>query len=506
MILRFNIFLIILLLRTFLISAQNITLSKEFVKINGTEAHVASTPDTLVVNMSGFANNLRLVTTFPFELSIDGTNYNDSLIISNSQSNINIPVYIRTLPNQNEIVYRSTISFQDGIFSLNRKVYLLSISTPDSKVITTCSWNLKWFGAPTNCGCDTSLSRRNATSMLKEIDADVIALQEVVSIAQLEKMTADLGPKYSYVVSGYGSQITDTNAAGYANVQKLAYVFNNQKLTKQGVFGLLRSTYPVQQGNGSPYYYFASGRWPYTLSLKVNSTNEVFEFVNLHAKAFASSTDHNRRAGGAKIMTDSLNAHLPNAKIIILGDYNDLLEGATTNGFTTSPYDYLMDNGFKGITLPSQFPGETTYLGSTPSLIDNYVVSNEAYPSYIPNATVILREADFSIPNFKNTTSDHLPVLSFFRINTTTEISDQKIERSFSLVQPNQQELRIIVPELYSKQIKITIFSFDGKQIFQKTYNQTKRIVEQFPELQNGLYLVQIQSDQVHETHTWSIH
>lgn len=504
MLLRIN--LIILLLSSSLFChAQNISLSKEFVKLKGTEANVPSDNDTLIVNINGFTNNMRMVTTFPFELSKDGTNFNDSLLIPLSQSGINIPVYIRTLPNQNNIVYRGKISFQDGIFSLADKVYVVGTSILETKSVSTCSWNLKWFGSPTYCSCDTALSRQNTTTILKEIDADVIALQEVVSIPQLQQLVTDLGPKYNYVIAGYGSQIHSTSSPGYASTQKLAYIYNQHKLTNQGTYGLLQTTYPNQQGASSPYYYFASGRWPYGLSVKLKNSSEEFEFINMHAKAFAGSNEHNRRAGGALKMADSLNAHLPNAKIIVMGDYNDLIEGSITSGFTTSPYNYLFNNGFTGITLPSQYPGESTYIGSSASLIDNYVVSNEAYPSYVPNSTVILREADYAINNFKSTTSDHLPVLAYFKTNIAAAVNQYELKNKFILVQPNGTKLFIQNSDFSQQQIAVSVFSLEGKNIFSKSYASNEQIIERLDFLKKGLYFVQIQSGKNIEMHKWLV-
>ncbi len=484
-----------------IVVGQHITLSKSFAKITGTSLSVPSAVDSVIINFTGFANDVNVTTVSPFQVSIDGANFTDSLVLPLSMSGTNVLVFIRTLPNQNDETYRAEVRFKDGAFLLNDRIYLIGSSILPSQAITACTWNIKWFGSPTYCSCDTALSRMNATTILKELDADVIALQEIVSIPQLQKVTSSLGAKYSYVIADYGSQVQSSNSSGYQAAQKLAYIYNSQKLQKISDFGLLRSTYPALQGITSPYYYYASGRWPYGLKLKVLSTNEEFHFFNIHGKAFAGSAEHNRRVGGAIEMADELNATLPNSKIVITGDFNDLLEGAISTGFTVSPYDYMFKNNFKGITLPSLFPGQGSYVGSSSSLIDNYVVSDRAYYAYVPNSTIILKEVDLTTPNFKNTTSDHLPVLSSFWVSTTTNLNERSITKNnFTIVQPNKS---LLIQGKENKVRKVTIHSLDGKLLFSKSYSSSEKIEEALHDIAKGVYVINIQAEDKVETQKW---
>ncbi|QLH44372.1 MAG: hypothetical protein HWD58_01315 [Bacteroidota bacterium] len=57
------------------------------------------------------------------------------------------------------------------------------------------------------------------------------------------------------------------------------------------------------------------------------SIYDTLILANIHAKASATITDYNRRLCGAQWMTDNLNALFPNRKRLIVGDYNDYLEG-----------------------------------------------------------------------------------------------------------------------------------------------------------------------------------
>ncbi len=499
MTIRSTVFIFLLFCFTNNSFGQAVSVQKNFVKIASTQTGVASAIDTVDINFTGFSNGMKLVVPFPFQVSIAGLSFSDSLTVPQSLSGTTFPIYIRTLPNQNDQTFRGDLSFYDGVNPLSERIYLIGNSINVNQSISTCTWNIKWFGLPNYCNCDTNLSRTNVTTILKELEADVIALQEIVSVEQLKQVVWDMGPQYAYVMAPYSSQIQSSSTVAYQTAQKQAYIYNAQKLQFFGDSGLLSNTYPSQLGSSSPYYYFASGRWPYGLKLKVISTGETFHFYNIHGKAFSGSTEHNRRAGGALKMTDELNSTLPNSKIVVLGDFNDLLEGAISTGFSLSPYSYMLTNGFTGITLPSAFPGETTYLGSTASLIDNYAVSQRALGAYIPNSAIILREADWAIPSFKSTTSDHLPVLANFSTSLTTDIEDIKKVDQFSV--RNNLSNELLIEGKIESERTLEIYSIDGKLLRTMQFAAYEKMRKSLNNFSSGIYILKVGANQYYETH-----
>lgn len=151
--------------------------------------------------------------------------------------------------------------------------------------------------------------------------------------------------------------------------------------------------------------------------------------------------------------------------------------------------------------MPSLFPGEITYIASPGSLIDNVCVSDQAYPSVIPNATIILREADFSIDNFKSTTSDHLPIITYLRTNTVTRTTDVIKDKLYSLVNP-ANGLQIKVPNQFKNiHSSIQLTDISGKKLWSKEYIFESQITEEINFLQPGIYLVTIHNEQHAEAH-----
>lgn len=488
--------------------AQSLNLSKSFLYIGDNKITEPSTLDSLNLTFTNFSNNLLLVTNYPFEMSLDGISFNDSLSIPLTQSGVNQQIILRINALQNNIVFRQSIKFYDGNIPINKKVYLMASSIDGSNSLKIVNWNMRYFGSPSNCACDTALAVSNAKSIINELKADVYAIEEMVSIPELQHLAASLGQNYHYLLADYCSLIDNDALPGYQSCQKQAFIYNAEKITSKGLYPLAKSTYPAQQNSSSPYWFFASGRWPSVFKAEINSTvnQETFFITNIHAKAYATADDHNRRASASLVMADTFNTYFPNEKIIIVGDYNDLLEGAITSGFTVSPYQYMFNNGFIGLSLPSLYPGEYTYIGSTNSLIDNLVVNNTALNSYIPNSFTILHEADYSIPNFKNTTSDHLPVLSFFKTNTSIGTENViKNTKKFVLLNPSNKELHLKIPEDFvNKEMNIKLLSMDGRVIISEKIISNQAIwKKEFSQISSGMYFVLIQGKNISESHTW---
>ena len=493
---KFYLYFLLLLLGWGVCEAQSITFSKKLIKTTSVSAVLPSANDTVLVTYQAFNNPPKFVTTAPFEISVDGINYNDTISLTSGGSG-NTPVYIRSNFSNIDQTSRAEIKVLDNNFILNNRMYVIGNSIPSNQTISMTTWNIKWFGLPAQCGCDTTVARENVTDIMLELRSDIFALQEISNESTLQKVVSDLGSNYDYVISDYCSQVQNPSTTGYSTCQKLAYVFNKNKVDRINQFGLLRSTFPAQQGSSSPYYYFASGRWPFVMTLVPKNSMDTLRLVNIHGKAFAGTSEHNRRAGGAIKMTDSLNTLFANKKVVVLGDYNDMLEGATTIGFTISPYDYMLNNGFVGITRPSLFPGQKTYASSSGNIIDNFVFSNTAHSDYLPNSTLILEEVDEAIFNFSSSTTDHYPVLSHIRINQNTSLPTAKTPNDFVLIQPNGKELFIQFNKKIVGKVEVTVMSLEGKQIFKKELMNKILLKEDFSHLPDGLYIISVKTKNI---------
>ncbi|HOZ50904.1 MAG TPA: choice-of-anchor J domain-containing protein [Chitinophagaceae bacterium] len=496
------------------ITDGSLFLSKKFINVGQTSAGLPSASSPLAFTMSGGITSFTASVQSPFEISSDGINYNTQLNYNPSISGNTQFVYLRINPNIDDKVYRSELRFILNGNILSEDVKLLGTSLPDDKTLRVYTWNMRWFGDPGSCSCDTNEARLNATQILKDINADIYCLQEVVSASQIGLITSSLGPKYSYIVSPYCSFATSTSSSNYGTGQKLAYIYNTDKIENLGTFGLLASTYPSDTSTNSGYYCFASGRFPFVLKAKLklkNGLSDSIIFSNIHAKAISDIASYNRRECGAIKMTDSLNSLFPNNKIIVLGDYNDYLEGTTVSSLSTSPYQYMLNHGFEGITLPSKYPNQTTYVGSFNNIIDNICMSNNLNPSYPDSSCFIFSEVENYINNYSSSTSDHLPVISYFKFNfnyatNMDEVNANLRSNLFSIQNPSTHSLNLFLSDGLSEKIKLNVYDITGKLVFRQTLiKASKHLQINLNHLHRGMYIVEIDDGSRHEVKKWMV-
>ncbi len=492
------------------ISDGNLSLPKKFINAGQAGVGSSSNPVAFTFNVTTSANSVDLGVPFPFEISKDGNLFSTNLNYTSSIINgISQTAYVRIAPNVADKVYRNNINFSINGNPLNESIQILGTSLPDDKTLRVFNWNMRWFGDPSNCSCDTNLARINATQVMKDANADIYCLQEIVNVNQLATLTASLGPKYNYVVSPFCSGVTSPSSGFYASCQKLAYIYNTDKIDNLGSFGLLSSTYPADT---SAYYCFSSGRFPlmFKAKLKLISGNaDTVIFANIHAKASSTISDYNRRVCSTQKMTDSLNALFPGKKVIVIGDYNDYLVGSFVVGQTVSPYQYLLNAGYTGITLPSNFVGQTTYIGSTDHIIDNVVISNSMNPSYADSSCFIFSEAENYIESYGTTTSDHIPVMSYFKFNFPNglkEVQPSTGYNYFNIVNPSSSTLEIYSDYFKNKHCKLRIFDITGKMVFMKEINFTQDYyIETLGGIQSGMYWVEVSNGQIHSILKWMV-
>jgi endonuclease/exonuclease/phosphatase family metal-dependent hydrolase len=476
----------------------DIVVGKKFINAGDAAAGNYSNAQTFTFTKNTISGSLLIKCNSPFELSNDNVNFSNQISYSNSAGGLEQTVYVRINPNISNKVYRDKIWFEYNAITLAPTILVLGTSIPDDKSLRVCNWNILWFGDGINCNCDTSLSRKNAARIMKDIDADLYCLQEVVSVPQLEALKNELGDDYSYVVSPYGSFALNPLSQDYDEAQKLAYIYKTSKIQNAASYGLLASTYPTLSGSTSPYNCFSSGRYPFMMHAKVvleNGNLDTMYFANIHAKAGGGTSDYDRRKCAAEAMTDSLLTLFPSRKVAVVGDFNDYLEGTSVSSQSVSPYQYLLNQGYSGITLASLFPNQTTYVYSSDHIIDNVVVSPQAKNIYIDSSTFIFKEVLSYIPNFESTTSDHLPVVSFFSFDFPNSISTQRSIQNidFTLVNPTHQELIFQFENIFRDATQIKVFDITGKILWSEIMILNKsRVNISLPNFSEGLYLIEV--------------
>ena len=282
-------------------------------------------------------------------------------------------------------------------------------------VFKITNWNTEWLGCVENGPKDEDLQINNVASAMRSIDADIYCIQEVSNTASnpsIETLVSLLG-------SGQWAGTIVPSNTGDCN-QRQGIIYKKSKV--QLVSSLELNNGNTAQGN-SYYYNWSSGRYPalYNVNLVAGNTLVPVSFVNIHAKAEdGDAMSYTRRLGGSEALKTLLDGASYNTKnLIIIGDFNDYLAGTSSSACecTVSPYENFMDDEshYTGITNNIN-DANTTW--ETHPIIENIIISNELADNYVQNSTAQEIAVSRAISNYRNTTSDHLPVSATFRFST----------------------------------------------------------------------------------------
>jgi len=263
--------------------------------------------------------------------------------------------------------------------------------------ITT--WNTEWLSCSINGPTDEQLQVNNVAKVIKALDVDVVALQEVgtsSAYSTIDTLVRRLGNEW-------GGSIIPWSADNCSQNQGIIY----KKSKIQFVSASLMS-------NAGTSYNWSSGRFPvlYNLNLVVGNSTVPVALINIHAKAMSDESSYARRKAASLSLKALLDGNSYNTKnVILLGDFNDYLAGTQCSSCSPaeSPYKNFVDDtqNYKGLTGGLYDPNYNS------PVIDNIIISDELFDNY---SNAVLRETTAAqvVPNFTSTTSDHYPISATF--------------------------------------------------------------------------------------------
>lgn len=268
------------------------------------------------------------------------------------------------------------------------------------------TWNVEWFGSPSNGPSDDDLQLRNVARVMRESDIDLWALQEIDDDDHFRALVEELGEGWDGDLSRAGSNF------------KMGFVY------KTGVIFVRQKTAILTQFSSD----FA-GRPPLQIEADVMLPNDTLRitFITLHMKAFGDAASYDRRAEAALRLKQHVNLLLGNRPVVILGDFNDELGTSITTG-RDSPYaEFIADaENYVFLTLrldeqnvPTWCAVSTCTSGST---FDHILITDELFDLYQEGSADRYVELLTAIGAYTSTTSDHLPVFARFGLATNTGI------------------------------------------------------------------------------------
>lgn len=250
------------------------------------------------------------------------------------------------------------------------------------------SWNIEWF--PKN----GQVTADSVKTILQSLAADVYALQEIDDTTLLKQVVS--------TIPGYACHFRFSHYGG------LAYVYNTNTVQVNKKYEIYTS---------QPYWN-AFPRSPQVLELTFN--NEEYVIIDNHLKCCGdgvldlndTSDEENRRLRAINLLKTYIDSIFSNDKVIVVGDWNDILTDPTPNNVFNS---FLNDSDYLFVDFPIALGSSANFSFPTwPSHLDHILISNELFSDFSkPNSELsCIRIDDYmsSWSTYDYNISDHRPV------------------------------------------------------------------------------------------------
>ncbi|NVO30791.1 T9SS type A sorting domain-containing protein [Hymenobacter sp. P5342] len=441
-----------------------------------------------------------------FQLSKDSLVFSPSLTYTQAEaSNRQLPIRVRFLPTRAAADYAATLSVSTA--NVPTLTPNLRGNTYDAtKTLEVVNWNVEWFGSTVSGQgpTDVELQQTNVAAILKTLAADVYALQEVVDTVRLRNLVATLsaqsGVQYAYKTADFGSRADDAADSDYASTQKLSFIYRPDVVRPVKFEGLLRC--PESQ-NCPAFNAWSSGRFPYLMAADVtlDGRTQRVNFVNIHAKANISATsanDYARRKAGVEQLKTLLDTSYPGSSTLVLGDFNDVLEGTIASGVTPAVSSYnvfVADPNYVALTLPLARAGAQSTVGFG-TVIDNVLATKPMATYYINGSAAIRTDLAAGVANYANTTTDHYPVFTRFSLTQTPLATTRATATAPLNLYPNPatSSIRFELPET-GRNLRLSVYTTTGRLVLEGTGSVeqlNKQLSQRIAGLSNGLYVVRV--------------
>ena len=463
---------------------------------------------TLTIGGSDLTGNVTLTSSSPvFTLSKDGTTFAQSVTLTPTEVNLTTSkaVTVRFTPTTASTSYSGTIALASA-GATSSSIAVSGDTYDPTKTLEVANWNVEWFGSTASGQgpTDVALQQTNATTILTNLAADVYGLAEIVDTVRFRNMVAQLsantGVQYGYKIGDFGSYADDVNDPDYAGDQKLAFVYRKDVVQPILFQGLLRCT---QAAGCAAYTPWASGRFPYLMAANVtlDGVTKRVNFIVIHAKANATATSANdwqRRKDGADMLKTYLDTTYPGGNTLIVGDYNDVLNGTIATGVTPAVSSYITFlndvANYTPLTLALANAGAQS-TASYPTVIDNVIASTPMASYYLNGSAAVRTDLASTIPSYASTTSDHYPVFTRYSFSNVVTATANSNRTTLSLYpNPVTNAVRFEVPETGSN-LSLQVHTIDGRLVLSGTGSVeqlNQQLGQRVGSFGTGLYLIKV--------------
>jgi endonuclease/exonuclease/phosphatase family metal-dependent hydrolase len=222
-------------------------------------------------------------------------------------------------------------------------------------------------------------------ALLKTMDPDVVALQEVASKADFDRLVK--------LMPGWKGYLNPTNNDEW----NLAYLLKSSEIEMISSSEILLFKDDIG----------AFPRAPYEIKIKHTPSGKDIYLINIHLKCCSGIENENSRKSASEKLKNYLDITRPGDRVIVLGDFNDEISASTESenpflNFVKDPAGY----SFADMAIAKGSPLWWSYPGF-PSHIDHILISNELVPSI--DTCMVVKVAP-CYPDYSLHLSDHRPV------------------------------------------------------------------------------------------------
>lgn len=369
-------------------------------------------------------------------------------------------------------ILRSIFIVFVGFSASSQTIEDISFGTEDTFEIVT--WNIEHF------------PKKNQTTIayvdriLKAIDADVYAIQEVDNINDFNQLVSGL--------SGYEGYLESTYFAG------LAFIYKKEQVQINSIYEIYTTS----------EYWNAFPRSPMVMDLTFKGVRIII--INNHFKCcgdgYLDSTNQNdeeaRRYKASTLLKQYIDANFVDLNVLLVGDLNDRLTDAATNN-VFKPYFDDTEN-YKFVDYEIAMGNSTGWsFPSWPSHVDHILITNELFDEYANNDTVIevLKVEEYITGGwntYDNEITDHRPVALKFKLNQALNTTDEifQIEHFTNYPNPFIENTTFSFNALPERG-KIEIFNILGQKFFSNTIMIGQRsVLWEANNLPSGIYIAKL--------------
>jgi endonuclease/exonuclease/phosphatase family metal-dependent hydrolase len=277
----------------------------------------------------------------------------------------------------------------------------------EAATFDAATWNVEWFGDPGNGPADDEAQLRRVRDVINGSEIDLWAVQEIVDPADFASLLVR--------IPGYAGLLANSPQVGDGPAYYNDFGGNEQKV---GLIYRIDAVEVISARIILPELDFAfAGRPPMEVRVRINTGGTPVEgvVIVLHAKASRDLESYERRRDAAQGLQAYLDAIWPDARVWVLGDFNDDVDTSIRSG-QPSPYaDLVAAPEWTFSTGVLSADGASSTVGFD-DVIDHHLVSDEVMAGFVEGSATVFR-LDQYIDAYGTTTSDHYPIVARYRID-----------------------------------------------------------------------------------------